>query len=213
MPNWEQVINEIALQQNGLLAQGQIALQQAQAQAAQAVGTIRKKYLQALASKTQRNVIAYYSGFLSKPDLALLDITDEDKNGFMMASHEIDRTKGLDLFLHTPGGRMSATVSIVDYTAQDVWQRHSSNRSTDGDVCGDHDRLLMSRNIHGNTLEPWSNRSAAKRFGSRRSYSGVQTGRERDQKRHDQSCHLAANTKQVLPDLSERMRERDKVVE
>jgi ClpP class serine protease len=44
-----------------------------------------------------------------------MEITDEDKNGFMMAVHKLDRTKGLDLFLHTPGGSISSTQSIVDY--------------------------------------------------------------------------------------------------
>lgn len=51
MPNWEQVINEIVGQQNAFLAQGQIAAQTSQAQAAQVVGTVRRKYLQALYTK------------------------------------------------------------------------------------------------------------------------------------------------------------------
>lgn len=33
----------------------------------------------------------------------------------MMAVHRLDRSKGLDLFLHTPGGNISSTQSIVDY--------------------------------------------------------------------------------------------------
>lgn len=61
-----------------------------------------------------RNVIAYYSGFLSKPDISS-DINDEDKNGFMMAVHLLDRLKGLDLILHTPGGGIAATQSIIFY--------------------------------------------------------------------------------------------------
>lgn len=43
------------------------------------------------------------------------DINDEDKNGFMMATHKLDRKKGLDLILHTPGGDIAATQSIVNY--------------------------------------------------------------------------------------------------
>ena len=69
-----------------------------------------------LYEKTQRNTIAYYSGWLSKPSNILnLEIVDEDKNGFMMAIHNLDRKKGLDLIIHTPGGNIAATESIVDY--------------------------------------------------------------------------------------------------
>ncbi len=76
---------------------------------------IRKKYLAALQQHTKRNVIAYYSGFLSKPPLSGIEITDEDKNGFMMAIHKLDRSLGLDLIIHTPGGHISATQSLVEY--------------------------------------------------------------------------------------------------
>ena len=44
-----------------------------------------------------------------------MDINDEDKNGFMMSVHKLDRSKGLDLILHTPGGNIAATQSIVNY--------------------------------------------------------------------------------------------------
>ena len=46
------------------------------------------------------------------PNLA---IGDEDKNAFMTAVHQLDRSKGLDLILHTPGGDAAATESLVDY--------------------------------------------------------------------------------------------------
>lgn len=59
-------------------------------------------------------MIAYYSGWLSKPDVAQTEITDEDKNGFMMAIHGMNRKKGLNLILHTPDDSISATESIVD---------------------------------------------------------------------------------------------------
>jgi hypothetical protein len=68
-----------------------------------------------LHQKTNRNIISYYSGFLSKPQTYGTEISDEDKNGFMMAVHKLDRTKGLDLLIHTPGGSISSTQSIVDY--------------------------------------------------------------------------------------------------
>jgi ClpP class serine protease len=79
-----------------------------------AVDIIRRKYLAELHSHTHRNIIAYYSGFLSKPKIQS-DINDEDKNGFMMAVNNLDRKLGLDLILHTPGGGIAATQSLVDY--------------------------------------------------------------------------------------------------
>jgi len=36
----------------------------------------------------------------------------------MSVIHGLDRTKGLDLLLHTPGGDMAATESIIDYLRQ-----------------------------------------------------------------------------------------------
>ena len=65
-------------------------------------------------------MILYYSGWLQKKHLigdknVTLGISDEDKNGFMTVIHKLDRSKGLDLLLHTPGGDMAATESLVDY--------------------------------------------------------------------------------------------------
>jgi ClpP class serine protease len=104
MPNWNDVLKEIVNLQNEGTTQAQAA-----------VDIIRRSYLKKLYDYTSRNIIAYYSGFLSKPAIAQSDITDEDKNGFMMAVHKLDRTKGLDLILHTPGGDAAATQSIINY--------------------------------------------------------------------------------------------------
>lgn len=78
---------------------------------------VRKKYLEALHKKTGRNIIAYYSGAFSNVigPSPVLSINDDDKNGFMTAIHGLDRSKGLDLMLHTPGGNIAATESIVQY--------------------------------------------------------------------------------------------------
>lgn len=76
---------------------------------------VRRKYLKELFEKTDRNVIAYYSGWLEKEGIRGVDITDSDKNAFMAAIHKLDRSKGLDLILHTPGGNVAATESLVDY--------------------------------------------------------------------------------------------------
>lgn len=104
MPNWNDILQEVNNLQSNL---GQ--------QAKGAIDVVRRKYLLQLFAHTKRNVIAYYSGFLSKPEIEQAEINDEDKNGFMMAVHRLDRTLGLDLILHTPGGGIAATQSIVDY--------------------------------------------------------------------------------------------------
>ena len=104
MPNWNEVLNEIA----GLEAtHTQIART--------ALVKVRHKYLTRLHEKTGRNIIAYYSGWLSKPNNSQNALVDEDKNGFMSAVHNLDRSLGLDLILHTPGGSISATQSLVTY--------------------------------------------------------------------------------------------------
>ena len=98
MPSWNQVLQELETSdlKNPLDA-------------------IRHSYVKKLADYRGRNVIAYYSGFLQHPGLAAASIDDNDKNGLMAAIHELDRTKGLDLLLHTPGGDLCATESIIDY--------------------------------------------------------------------------------------------------
>jgi len=108
VPNWGEVLDEI-----------RDLVGRAESQRNGAVDIVRRRYLQALHEHTGRNVIAYYSGWLSKPGLQQSEISDEDKNGFMMAVHGLeDRGKGLDLLLHTPGGAIGATHSLVDYLHQ-----------------------------------------------------------------------------------------------
>lgn len=96
MPNWNQILSEIQ----------------------STPGThdaIRRRYLSGLHELTGRNVIAYYSGWLKRPEVRAVSINDDDKNGFMTAIHGMDRDQGLDLLLHTPGGDTAATESLVDY--------------------------------------------------------------------------------------------------
>jgi hypothetical protein len=76
---------------------------------------IRREYLKRLHELTGRNVIIYYSGWLQKPEMLGTQVNDADKNGFMTVIHRMDRSKGLDLILHTPGGETAATESLVDY--------------------------------------------------------------------------------------------------
>ena len=73
---------------------------------------VRRKYLKSLNILTKRNVIAYYSGWLQKPGALNLGINDLDKNAFMATIKGLDRSKGLDLVLHTSGGDVAATESI-----------------------------------------------------------------------------------------------------
>lgn len=76
---------------------------------------VRRKYLKKLADYTKRNVICYYSGWLKNPAAGNLDINDSDMTGFMNAVKDVDCSKGLDLFLHTPGGDPAAAEAIVNY--------------------------------------------------------------------------------------------------
>ncbi|WP_273165828.1 hypothetical protein [Hoylesella saccharolytica] len=71
-------------------------------------------YLNNIKTLTGRNVIAYYSGWL-KNNNPEVSINENDKNAFMNAVIGMDRAKGLDLILHTPGGDIAATEGIVTY--------------------------------------------------------------------------------------------------
>ncbi|NLZ36240.1 MAG: S49 family peptidase [Clostridiales bacterium] len=97
MPNWGQVLTEI----QGTRVDNPLDI-------------VRRKYLGIMHEYTGRNIIAYYSGFLQKNNLNC-NIDDNDKNALMQAVHGLDKSKGLDLILHTPGGSTAATESIVDY--------------------------------------------------------------------------------------------------
>lgn len=71
------------------------------------------KYVKAFERHTNRNIIVYYSGFLFTDTNT--GIQEEDMNGFMSAVHKMDKKKGLDLFIHTPGGLVSTTEGIGNY--------------------------------------------------------------------------------------------------
>lgn len=95
MPSWNEILDE--------------------SRAASQYDLIRRRYLAECHRISGRNVIAYYSGWLQKSMSVDLSIHDEDKNGLMTVIHGLDRQKGLDLILHTPGGELAATESLVDY--------------------------------------------------------------------------------------------------
>lgn len=96
MPNWSDILNELS-------------------EMGSPHDVVRRQYLRKFAEYTGRNVIIYYSAWLQKPGAPGMHVTDADKNGLMAAVHKLDRSKGLDLVLHTPGGETAATESIVDY--------------------------------------------------------------------------------------------------
>lgn len=96
MVNWNELLNEVKA-------------------AGSTYDIIRRKYLSQLFKITNRNVVVYYSGWLQKGGTTGTDVNDGDKNGMMAVFNKLNRKKGLDLFLHTPGGDTAATESIVDY--------------------------------------------------------------------------------------------------
>ncbi len=108
MPNWKAILDEVKAAGDQARAAGSM------------YDVVRRKYIRHLAELTGRNVIVYYSGWLQKSDVvpprfAGFAVDDGDKNGFMAVIHQLDRTKGLDLVLHSPGGSTAATESLVDY--------------------------------------------------------------------------------------------------
>ena len=96
MPNWHEIGEELK-------------------RAGSSFDVIRRGYIHSLSSYTGRNTIIYYSGWLQKGNIDGIAVNDADKNGLMTVIHQLDRDKGLDLILHTPGGDTAATESIVDY--------------------------------------------------------------------------------------------------
>ncbi len=98
MANWNDVLNEIN-----------------SCGGTNALDFVRRKHLEEFSKYRNRNTIAYYSGWLQKNGNTKTSITDDDKNGFMATINKMDRSKGLDIILHTPGGDIAATESIIDY--------------------------------------------------------------------------------------------------
>ena len=104
MPNWKELFDEA---------------QAYQSEVSSPFDVVRRKYLRRYGQLVGRNVIACYSGWLQKPELeaqgVAFELNDADKNAFVAVAHRMEKRKGLDLFLHTPGGDLAATESLVDY--------------------------------------------------------------------------------------------------
>lgn len=99
MANWSEILEEVQTYQDSI---GRL-------------DTIRKDVLKSISNISGRNVITYYSGWLKSSDIPNLHINDNDINALMNAINKLDHSKGLDLILHTPGGDIAATESIVNY--------------------------------------------------------------------------------------------------
>ncbi len=97
MPSWETIFNSV--------------------QPMTAIESQQKNYFDKMVKHTKRNCIVYFSSWQQKQGLnnPSFSIEDDDRNGFMTVLYGLDKSKGLDLILHTPGGDLAATQSIVDY--------------------------------------------------------------------------------------------------
>ncbi len=105
MPSWSDILFEIQRTQK-ILPNGQFGFD---------YDSVMNKYLTAFSKLRNRNVIVYYSDWLNSIKGPNIDINDSDLVGFMNCCHGLDKTKGLDLILHTPGGNPLATEGIVKY--------------------------------------------------------------------------------------------------
>lgn len=101
MPNWNEVFQEMKDLQDVH-----------NREAAQCIDSVRRRYLNQLSTATKRSTIAYYSAFAQKGDISGSGVNDDDKNGFMMAIHQLDRSHGLDLFIHTLSN--TSTYKIIE---------------------------------------------------------------------------------------------------
>lgn len=104
MPTWSTILNNA----------DKVAVGNPQA-AIDYVARLKSEYLRKLSNKTGRNTILYFSSFLIKEPSRDTLINDLDINAFMENVHGLDKGKGLDLILHTPGGDLSATEQIIKY--------------------------------------------------------------------------------------------------
>ncbi len=96
MPGWDEIMAEIKNTPNN-------------------IDYVRRSYLCKLSKYTNRDTIAYYSGWLENPQAHNVDINDSDMEGFMNVIKGLECNKGLDLILHTPGGSPEAAEAIVHY--------------------------------------------------------------------------------------------------
>lgn len=107
MPTWSTILNQAKKVQEGGGNNPLVAIDY--------VVNLKKDFLMRLSKKTGRNTILYFSSFLQKKPSNDASINDLDINAFMENISGLDKSKGLDLILHTPGGELSATEQIIKY--------------------------------------------------------------------------------------------------
>lgn len=99
MANWSEILDTVNTYQDSI---GKL-------------NELRQEYLTKIYTITGRNIISYYSGWLKNSSAPNTIINDNDINALMNAVNKLDRTKGLDLILHTPGGDLAPTENVVNY--------------------------------------------------------------------------------------------------
>ena len=104
MPSWSEILNEIMS-----------STTMSQRQPSYDFNKVLGKYVVHLSEKRNRSVIIYYSDWLNRTKGPNIEINDQDMEGFMNACYGIDKSKGLDLILHTPGGDPLAAEGIVKF--------------------------------------------------------------------------------------------------
>lgn len=107
MPTWSAILNQAKKAQEEAGKDPRVAVDY--------VVNLKKEFLKRLSEKTGRNTILYFSSFLQKKPSNDASINDLDMNAFMENIYGLDKSKGLDLILHTPGGELSATEQIIKY--------------------------------------------------------------------------------------------------
>lgn len=105
MYSWSTLLNE---------SQKQITPENPNAGVAYLLGK-KTEFIQRLSEITNRNTILYFSAFMHKPKNPEIIINDKDINALMENVHRLDKEKGLDIILHTPGGDLAATEQIIYY--------------------------------------------------------------------------------------------------
>ena len=107
MPTWSSILNDANEAQKRDLSNPNAAIDY--------IVKLKQNFLRRLSEKTGRNTILYFSSFLQKQPSNDTSINDLDMNAFMENIYGLDKSKGLDLILHTPGGDLSATEQIIKY--------------------------------------------------------------------------------------------------
>lgn len=120
MPGWSEILEEIQAEDARIAAERQKNPQDSALARASPTDIVRRKYLAGLAAHTARNVIIYASSWLQKPYLPgeFIILHPSDIDGFLEVVKVCDKSKPLDLILHSPGGSPEAAEQIVSYLRQ-----------------------------------------------------------------------------------------------